>query len=392
MSVYRPALDQTCSAQELHKDWPVAFCELPMFNMVALGAHDAHINGIVNNLKSQFKRFVVFGVGGSSLGGQLIQACTENPDVDLTFVENIDPLAMKKLFDSVDLGSTGFVIISKSGHTPETIAQLLSLEAVCQQRDCLDVMKNIVVLTTATESPLTRIAHRLGCHMIPHDPDVGGRYSVFSTTGAIIGSLVGLDMTQFRQGATLMLQDASLADGARHFCAHAHAHISHHVCMTYGDHLQTIAMWYRQLWGESLGKDGKGAIISVSRGIVDQHSQLQFYLDGPQHTYYTFFNQADTVPGLPVMHTDDPELSYIEGRTVQDLFNAEGRATCDVLVNNGAPVRTFSLERSALSWGKVCAQLMVEVILIAHHMQINPFDQPAVEGGKRRTREILKAS
>jgi len=363
--------------------------DLIMLDSARLGAFDACVFEKANLLKSKYARFVVFGVGGSSLGGQVIQACSASTAI--RFIENIDPHEMMQLCSDFDPRTTGVVVISKSGYTPETIAQLLSLAQVYHKRGCSDRLADIIILSTDIDTPLRRFARKQRCHFIPHDPEIGGRFSIFSSTGAIIAALVDFDMAQFREGAQTALKNLKDLTGAGHFLQATQRTISNHVCMYYGDRLRSLAHWYRQLWSESLGKDGKGTELSISRGVVDQHSQLQLYLDGPQSNYFTFLCCAKTSQALPIMVSDDPELAFLSGKSVGDLFHAEKEATIQELEKKGAPVRVITLRDTPFVWGNLCGMLMAEVVLIAKNLGVDPFNQPAVESGKIRTRNILEA-
>lgn len=360
-----------------------------MLSAKRLAAFDPCVREAAYTLKEKYGRFIIFGVGGSSLGGQVIQACSAQETIQ--FIENIDPDQMMGFLRDFDPRSMGVVVISKSGYTPETIAQLLSIVPLYYERGYPEGVADIVVLSTDVDTPLRRFSHKHGCHFIPHDPEIGGRFSLFSSTGAIVAALLDFDMAQFRAGAQEVLVNVHDLPGAHHFLQAAQATISNHVCMYYGDRLRSLAYWYRQLWSESLGKDGKGTELSISRGIVDQHSQIQLYLDGPRVNYFTFFCSEEQKQDLPVMMSDDPELAFLSQKTLAELFHAEKEATIQELEKKGFPIRVVTLEDTPFMWGRLCGLLMAEVVLIAKNLGVNPYNQPAVEGAKIRTRNILEA-
>ncbi|MEX2642839.1 MAG: glucose-6-phosphate isomerase, partial [Acetobacterales bacterium] len=163
------------------------------------------------------------------------------------------------------------------------------------------------------------------------------------------------------------------------------------VLMPYCDRLGTFAMWYRQLWAESLGKDGMGTTPVKALGAVDQHSQVQLYLDGPRDKLFTLMLLDSAGRGGRVESARAPgKLSYLAGRTIGDLMEAEQNATAETLVRNGCPTRVIRLERlDEQALGALTMHYMLETIVAGRLMGVDPFDQPAVEQGKVLAREYL---
>jgi glucose-6-phosphate isomerase len=215
---------------------------------------------------------------------------------------------------------------------------------------------------------------------------------------------MGLDAVKLREGAAKVLaqaldgaqaRDVPAAQGAAIAVALAERRqIAACVLMPYLDRLERFAMWYRQLWAESLGKQGKGTTPIRALGPVDQHSQLQLYLDGPKDKLFTLIMgpAAGKGPRIGARATGgDPELAYLEGRTVGDLVDAEQRATAETLIRNGRPTRVMRLARlSEEVMGGLFMHFMLETIIAAHLMKVDAFNQPAVEQGKILARQYLK--
>jgi glucose-6-phosphate isomerase len=162
--------------------------------------------------------------------------------------------------------------------------------------------------------------------------------------------------------------------------------------MPYVDRLAFFGLWFRQLWAESLGKNGKGTTPIRAMGAIDQHSQLQLYLAGPADKMFTLVmldiaGQGERVaPDL----ADDRDLTYLVGRSMGDLLDAEQRATATSLVRNGRPTRRFQLERlDEESLGALLMHFMLETIIAADLLGVDAFDQPAVEEGKVLARQYL---
>jgi glucose-6-phosphate isomerase len=165
------------------------------------------------------------------------------------------------------------------------------------------------------------------------------------------------------------------------------------VLMPYVDRLAYFGMWYRQLWAESLGKGGKGTTPIRAMGTVDQHSQVQLYLDGPADKMFSVMI-ADTAGAGGRVIADkighEKELAYLGNRTMGDLLQAEAHATAATLARNGKPVRIFRIpELDEQSMGALLMHFMLETIVAADLLGVDAFDQPAVEQGKILTRDYL---
>jgi glucose-6-phosphate isomerase len=217
--------------------------------------------------------------------------------------------------------------------------------------------------------------------------------------------IAGLDAAALRQGAATVLEatlaapaprDAAPALGAAVSIALAERHdIAITVLMPYVDRLAPFGLWFRQLWAESLGKDGKGTTPVRALGVTDQHSQLQLYLAGPPDKLFTLvtLDQAGQGAILPPDLAGDRDLTYLAGRRMGDLLAAEQRATATSLIRNGRPTRRIRLARlDEPALGALFMHFMLETIIAADLLGIDAFDQPAVEEGKVLARQYLADS
>ena len=164
------------------------------------------------------------------------------------------------------------------------------------------------------------------------------------------------------------------------------------VMMAYSDRLDRFTKWYVQLWAESLGKDGKGTTPIAALGPVDQHSQLQLYIAGPRDKLFTILTVGAAGRGPRI----DAELAKrahepgLGGKTIGDLVAAQGRATAETLAKNGCQVRTIHIEKlDEAALGELLMHFMLETIIAAHLLGVDPFDQPAVEEGKVLAKKYL---
>lgn len=365
---------------------------------------------VAERYRRDYDHVVVLGTGGSSLGAKTLYAladCGFGPPPGaprLWFMDNVDPDTFETLFASLDLARTGFLAVSKSGTTAETITQLLvCIDAL--RRANVEVGDRITAITEPADNVLRRLAATHGMAVLDHDPDIGGRYSVLSLVGLLPAMIAGLDAGAVRAGAATVLDPilagASAADvppatgAAASVALFRHRGASLTVLMPYIDRLADFGLWYRQLWAESLGKDGTGTTPIRAIGTVDQHSQLQLYLAGPADKMYTvvILDCVGTGPKVPADLAADPTLGYIRERTMGDLMDAEQRATIEALASNHRPVRVFTLPRlDERAMGALMMHFMLETIIAAHLLSVDPFDQPAVEQGKVLTKRYLTES
>jgi len=212
----------------------------------------------------------------------------------------------------------------------------------------------------------------------------------------------GIDVEGLRAGAHGVLEHAlshepsavPAAQGAALAVGLARAHaLNTTVMMTYVDQLRSFGLWYCQLWAESLGKDGLGTTPIMARGPVDQHSQLQLYLGGPADKMFTLIVTRDPAPGktVNVEVARAIGVDYLGGRSIDDLVAAQARATGETFAANGRPVRIFVLDAlDSSTLGALMMHFMLETVIAAHLLGVDPFDQPAVEEGKVLARSYLE--
>ncbi len=355
---------------------------------------------------------VVLGIGGSSLGAQALgQLAGFGTPVyapaagqpRLHFYDNIDPDTMTRALSSLDLRHTRFLVVSKSGSTAEPMMQLYNVASALKEAGAGEhLWKHFAAIAMPGDNPLRALAKTHELPIIDHDPAVGGRFSVLSNVGMVPALLMGLDPVKIREGAFSVLDpilkkkppsEIAPAIGAALSMALQEQHgINMSVMMPYADRLKLLAFWYRQLWAESLGKNGKGTTPIDALGPVDQHSQLQLYLDGPNDKLVTIImlSSAGQGPRVDPALVSDPSLAYLENKTIGDLVDAEQRATANTLIENHRPTRIMKIPTlDETSLGAIMMHFMLETIIAAHLWDVEPYDQPAVEEGKILARQYL---
>ena len=312
------------------------------------------------------------GVGGSSLGGQTLAQLkdyavpgagrfTESPRIH--FLDNLDPITFDRILHKLPLSSTRFVSISKSGGTGETLMQTIAVLTALEkaglqrasQRTCSSAFPSRA--RTAVKNALRDLLEPEGVRFLEHHTGIGGRYSVLTNVGLLPAAALGLDIAAIRQGAAdayepfrngAAAKDAPAALGAALNIAAAQAGKGIAVTMAYADRLERFTRWWVQLWAESVGKDGKGTQPVAAIGPVDQHSQQQLYLAGPNDKLFTVLTTGVAGKG-PVMdaalakRAGEPGFA---GKTIGDLVAAQGRAMADTFAKNSRPTRQIHIETS----------------------------------------------
>ncbi|MGD1933472.1 MAG: glucose-6-phosphate isomerase [Candidatus Phaeomarinobacter sp.] len=380
---------------------------LPLLHLPERRDDMADMERLAVHLSKDATDIVVLGIGGSSLGAKALAQLAfdatpaqSHAEPRVHFFENLDPHTFERALTALDLRTTRFLLVSKSGGTAEPLMQAHAAKAALEAAGGgSDLAHHFAAITEPTDNAVRRYVEGLGGPVIEHDPGVGGRFSVLSNVGLLPAMLLGLDVVAIREGAARVLAPvlsgadaravAPAAGAAMQVALANHAGAAASVILAYSDRLERFGLWYRQLWAESLGKDGQGTIPATGIGPVDQHSQLQLYLAGPADKAYTVMSVGSAGAG-PRVTTTDAALDYLNGKTMGDLLDAEYRATVETLKANNRPVRTIDipvLDETAM--GALMMHFMLETIIAAHLMGGDPFDQPAVEEGKILARQYL---
>ena len=370
----------------------------------------------LENLCVGAKKLVFFGTGGSGLGGQTLAQLggwsihgSRSPGnkPEIIFYDNLDPRTLECAMQALDLETTRFVVTSKSGGTGETLVQaVVALKAV-KDAGLSDKIPSLFLGLTepfkeGKKNGLRSLFEAYKIPLLNHDTGVGGRYSSLTNVGLLPAIAAGLDVRQLRNGAQEVLDNLLNASNVEDIpCAvgasvavglNKDRGVENLVMMPYSDRLGRFSAWYVQLWAESLGKQGEGTMPIGALGPVDQHSQLQLFMEGPKNLMVTFLRTHCSGVGSVV----DSEfanmcgLDYMAGRAVGDLVDAQQMAVPEALSSVDCPVRTIDVDPlNEHSLGGLLMSFMLETILAAGLLGIDPFDQPGVELGKILARKRL---
>lgn len=371
--------------------------------------------------KGRFDNVVVLGIGGSALGTIAVHTACAHPFYNmlpdnqrkgprLFVMDNVDAAQFGALLDMIDLRKTLIITISKSGSTAETMSQFL----ICRQKliDAVGIKKHaeqMVVITDREKGYLRPIAQEAGYETFPVPDGVGGRFSVFSAVGLLPLALAGIDIKNLMAGAALM-DGACTETRLRRNPAFMSAAIQMlyynrgkpmSVMMPYSQSLRDVADWYRQLWAESLGKvrtgaggrtENVGPTPIKALGVTDQHSQVQLYREGPNDKIFTLLavgNFGRTIE-IPKAFETVEGVGYLGGHTMNELMDAERRATAFALVKSERPNVTINLPVvNEFTVGQLLYMLEVQTSFAGELLKINTYDQPGVEEGKIATYALM---
>ena len=364
------------------------------------------------------RTIVFFGTGGSGLGGQTLAQLAgwnipggadakQRQRPRTRFYDNFDAVTLERALASFELETTRFVMTSKSGGTPETLVQAVSALQAVKAAGWESRIPDVFLGLTEPAQPgksngLRSLCQAHGIPLLDHHTGIGGRFSALTNVGLLPALARGLDVRALRAGAKAVVDGLLGAERATEFAPALGAAaavglagergIRVLVMMPYADRLGKLAEWFVQLWAESLGKDGQGTTPVPCLGPLDQHSQLQLFMDGPKEHYITVVRVATAGQGACIEPALAAQagLDYMAGRTVGDLVAAQAQAVPEALMRAGRPVRTIDLPRlDEGALGALMMHLMLETILAARLLGVDAFDQPAVELSKVLTRERL---
>jgi len=351
-------------------------------------------NEVINSLKKEFrlnydlkklkikKKFNlrIIGIGGSILGAKAIFSFLSNTiKKKISFIDNLE-------IDNFKQTKKNFtnLIISKSGNTLETI---VNSNLLIKKND-----QNIF-LTEQKENYLNSLAQKLKSEVISHNNFIGGRYSVLSETGMLPAELMGLDVSQFKQLNSLVKNPNFLRALVNNVSSTLHflkKEKFNSIIINYDPKSEDLLKWYQQLIAESLGKNNQGILPIISTMPKDNHSVMQLFLDGFKNNFFTFFfvNELRS----PKINSNSILLShkFLKNKNLNQILFAQKVATEQVFKDKNIPFRSFQvMKRDEKSLGELFCFFILETILLAKMLKINPYDQPAVELIKIETKKKL---
>jgi len=327
----------------------------------------------------KFKNIRIFGIGGSILGSKAIyQFLIDKIKNKILFVDNISDIKLSSKKNFLNL------IISKSGNTIETIA---NINLNIGKKD-----KNVII-TDNNKNILRELSLKLKSNIIDHNNFIGGRYSVLSEVGMLPAELMGFKESSFKQFNNLVKSDRflnNIVSNVGYILSLLNKKKSNSIILNYDEKADGILKWYQQLVGESLGKKGKGVLPIISSMPKDNHSLMQYYLDGQDSNFYTFFFTQEKFKKKIGNRYLDKSQHFLKNKDINQILFAKHKASEKVFKRKKIPFRSFIIkERSPESMGELFCFFIIETILLGKALGVNPYDQPSVELIKIETKKIL---
>ena len=326
-----------------------------------------------------YKNINIVGMGGSILGFKAIFNFLKHKiKKKVNFFDNLNSNISGKFQNFLN------IIISKSGNTLETIANI----SIILKRN----RKNIFI-TENKKSYLRLLALKLKSEIIDHNNFIGGRYSVLSEVGMLPVELVGLKVSKFKQLNNL-IKNKKFLDSLINNVIITYNFIGkkkfNSLILNYDEKSDDFLKWYQQLVAESLGKNKKGVLPIISTMPKDNHSMMQLFLDGPKVNFYTFFDVKDQNSNKLNYKGYFNNYKLLKDKKLQEIKQAQRKATENVFLKKNIPFRSFYiLNRTEETLGELFCFFILETILLAKMMNVNPYDQPSVELIKKETFKIL---
>jgi glucose-6-phosphate isomerase len=354
-----------------------------------------------------FPNVLVLGIGGSALGPLALDAALARPNTGkrLVVLDNIDPDFIRDTLDTIVPEDTIVNIIAKSGVTAETMATFAIVrEWMTAALGPTKARDHFVVTTDPEKGDLLNIARLEKYPTFEIPSNVGGRFSVLTPVGTLPAALLGFNVEALMEGARRTAiqsrrgfqENPSLVAAFVQFVLDRERKKNILVLFPYSQSLWKFAFWFKQLWGESTGKksdrEGRevhcGQTPTAALGVTDQHSQLQLFIEGPNDKSFLFWAVREFRNSLKLEHpySSFDSMGYLQNRTVAELFDAERHATEMAITEAGRPNATVYADR-------VNEESLGDLIMFSQYMtayagefyDINAFDQPGVEYGKKLT-------
>ena len=337
----------------------------------------------------KFKRVAIIGMGGSILGAKAIHCFLYHKiKKSFLFFDNLDEVKVRDLIYKKNSKKTLFIIVSKSGNTIETLTNINLLKKIKLNSS------NTIIIVENSNNFIRNLASKLKIPIVEHKRYVGGRYSALSEVGMIPASLMGLKLDNFRKNLLDYFKNKKkklLIDGVSELSKiYLSKDIRSIVFFNYSPQLVDFAYWCQQLVAESLGKQGKGLLPIVSTGPKDHHSLMQLYLDGPKDKMFYILSSKglyNTKVGDKYL---DKKLKFLKNKELNKIVLSQKDALVTVLKKKNIPFREIYIKNfTEEALGELFSYFMLETAMIGKLINVNPFNQPAVEEVKNLTKKFL---
>jgi len=342
------------------------------------------------NLKKffRYKNVVIIGMGGSSLGIKCIYSFFKNNiKKNILFFDDLDTNLYKNLSNLKNPKNTCFLIISKSGNTLETLTNFNAISPKLINKN------NTLIITENNLNTLNIIAKKNNIQILKHPRNVGGRFSIFSEVGFFPASLMGIKINKIIQNLKIFtskkMENQTIENIAFLFSLYQSGY-KNNILLNYDKNLNDLCFWYQQLICESLGKNKKGFLTMLSPMPRDNHSMLQFYLDGFDKSFFTFLNSEETSRIKISNKYLSKNQNFLSSKSVKEIIDFQNKATKIIFKKRNKPFRDISIKKNEKDFAFLISFLVLETIILGRLLKVNVFNQPAVEEIKVETKKILQ--
>ena len=339
-----------------------------------------------SNLKQKLhKNILVIGMGGSVLGSKMFSSFF-GLDKNYYFLDNLNNSIVNN-FIKKDLSKFSIFIISKSGKTLETLTNCSIILNNFKKRK-KNISKNFIVISERNNI-LSNFAKKNNLMFFEHNINLSGRYSVLSEVGLL---MFNLDYKKIIQGINSVLKKGLnknlIRNAATLLTLIKKSKIDTHVSLIYSHNLLSYGYWHQQLLAESIGKKGKDFTPIISECPKDHHSIMQLYLDGKKNKFFTFFKTFNNKLDQPIKDYFDQKFKK---NSLNNIIDSQFNATINVFKKKLIPFRVVLIDQKKpiQSFISLIVYSMLETTILCKALNLNPFNQPAVEEIKKETYSLL---
>ncbi len=346
----------------------------------------------INDLKKfqNFKKVAIIGMGGSILGAEAIHHFFRSKiKKKFYFFNDLDERKLSNFKKKENLSKVLFLIISKSGNTLEMLSNTFALNIIKKNS------KNIILISEKKNNSLFLLSKKFNLFYVEHKSHIGGRYSVLSEVGLIPAFLMGINLSKLRSKIL-----NCLSSNKKFFLKKSSINLANFmnskkynnlIFLNYSPELEKFLFWYQQLIAESLGKKNKGFLPVVSNAPKDHHSLLQLYLDGPKDKIFNIFSAKKNSSEEIRIYNKTKIASFLNKKKISKVKNEQNKSLVKSFEKKNIPFREFKIKKlNEETLGELFSFFIVETVIVGKILEINPFNQPAVEQVKVLTKKSLK--
>jgi glucose-6-phosphate isomerase len=367
------------------------------------------IQSVTDNFKQNLDAIVVIGIGGSYLGAKAIldamqskiPGMQDNPEL-LFAGHHLDQAYHLQLLKYLERKNWGIVVISKSGTTTEpAIAFRFLRTALIKQFGKTESKGRIIAITDARKGALRILTNEEGYASFTIPDDVGGRFSVLTPVGLVPLAIAGIDISKFVDGAFAQMTASSQSirfeenlpaqyAAARYALYQKDKNIE--ILSNFNPNLTFMAEWWKQLYGESEGKDGKGLFPASVNLTTDLHSMGQFIQEGTRNIFETCILVNPGKENLLIQEQDSDldQLNYLNGLGLDHINLQAAEGTLLAHLDGGVPVIRIEIEKiNEYTLGELVYFFEKACGISGYLLGVNPFDQPGVEAYKKNMFALL---